>query len=226
MASVNGKLLLITVLRGTKAQTGAYGFSDFGANTDGIIAECYGGIEFSDKERTAIQSFFAAQNMEKFVRGEYIRSSRELPCVCVVPIQSEEDKAPLGRLRATNGESPNDFHYAQKRGSRHKETLKFEVRAVGSHAPGVRDFVFHGLRWLVLAAMPTLHANGIITPMWKSGRDGDMPGEQDTHIIHSAEAHLNYRVLREYNEVLPRDIRTTINSPEYQGGSIPVELSE
>lgn len=225
MANIDVKKLVIELLRGQKSSTGTYGFADLGLNTDSIIAEVYGGSEYTDAERTFIQQFFADRHMPKFVRGEYVRSLRELPCVCVVKQVTGEQGVPMGRHLGVDTSAGGPFQVGLKKGSYHKKTLKLEVRAAGGGSPGIRDFIHHGLEWLILQAMPYLHQQGVLVPVWRDGRDGSLEGEQDTHIIHMAEGYLHYQVQRTYTQIANRGAGVKVNVQDNKGGVVPQELS-
>lgn len=224
-SNVDVKRLVIKILRGTKAENGCYGFGDFALDTDSVLSEVYTSPEYDDSDRAVIKANLERIPMVDFVRGYFVRNRKLLPCICVVRQTDEEDRAPLGRLTSTNGTAPNELFYAEKRGARHRESLKFEVRAAGKGSPGIRDYLYHGLRWLIQQSYPTLHAAGVLHPSWKSGRDGDMGEDQELHIIHRGEAYLNYRIKREHNVVMDRGLGAETNTDEYGGGTTPVELS-
>lgn len=225
MANVDVKYLVTKALRGPKSETGVYSFQDFGLNTDSILTQVYGGAEYTDDERTRIQSFFAGRNMNKFVRGEFVRSPKELPVVCVVPQTTGEQSIPVDRFLGIDPSAGNDFQVGIKKGSYRKKVMKLQVRSVGQGSPGVRDFVFHGMEWLILQAIPYLHQQGVLVPAWRDGREGGMEGEQDPHIIHMAEGFLHYQVERSYTQIVDRGVGVNVNTKDYSGGVTPQELS-
>lgn len=223
--AVDVKKTVLDLLRGTKATTGQYGFGDFSLDTDSVLSTIYTSDSYTDAERENIKSNFAKFNMDTFVRGEFVRSRKELPCICIARTGEQETNAPLGRALGSPSSFGNSFQAGLSRGGIHTETLRLEVRAAGAASGFIRDAIYHGLRWLVTQGMHYLHQRSVTAPMWVDGRDGDMPGEQETHIIQIAQATLRYKVERKATRVVSREgVSVHSNFADHGGGVSPQEL--
>jgi hypothetical protein len=217
--AVDVKKSVIDLLRGTKAVTGEYGFGDFALDTDGLIDTVYED-DYTDAERETIRSNFATFDMNSFVRGEFVRSTKSLPCVCVARAGDDESDPMLGRGLGIASSQGSHFQAGRSRGSIHSESLRLEARAAGAMAPFVRDAIYHGMRWLLVQGMNYFHRKGVIAPMFVGGKDGDMPGEQEGHIIQMAQASLRYKVERKATRIVPRNGNAVRSNFEDHGGGV------
>lgn len=180
------KKRVINLLAGNFATNGYYGLSDL-ATTPGLIDDIFGN-SYSASERTGIQSWFGARNIE--VLGEYNRSPSGLPCVFVYRISDEEaPRSNLGDMMGYENVTSTDLDH--KLGARFQETVELTIWAHTD--PTMRDALYGTCKMLVLRGRGFLESKdeGVDMVQWKGGRDGQgYLGDKQPHIIHTAQARI------------------------------------
>lgn len=201
MSSVNVKKLLRTLLEGTKATTGYYGFGDFAANTDSILSEIYTAPAYTDADRVALAAFFARADDAGVLRNavtvlsEYPRTVKDLPAIFVFRTgDSEHSPGYLGDLYdEIDDDLSTDHSHADTMGTNISESISLHLWASGDGA--LRDDLYLAMRELVIRGRKYLIDGGVEIPQWKNGKDGQLFQEDARpQIIHTAEATITCRV--------------------------------
>lgn len=193
MASTNAKKLIKNLLEGTKAVTGYYGFGDLYANTDGLVSSIYGGIEYSDQDRTDLIAWFAASKVKVF--GEYPRTNAQLPAVFLFRMSDSEagkGEGVLGDGGDYDDDLETDFEDVAINATLFKEQIAIHLWA-DSSGPSQRDDLYLALREIIIRGRRYLHDGGLHIVEWGQGKDGQLYlPEREPHIVHTAQATLNY----------------------------------
>lgn len=193
MATPHAKKIVMDLLKGSKAQTGLYGFQDVISNTDDLLSDILIAPAYDNKQRADWAAWLERVG-EIPVLGEYRRDTAQLPCVLVL---REGDREPQrgGYVGDYIGEIEKDYTVETRRGAKFEEFLELHVWAGGASAPAERDVLYLILRELILRARRYFHAAGMTVCEWTGGQDGQLERpEHAPHIVHCADARLSYQV--------------------------------
>lgn len=190
MSSINTKKLVRELLKGTYATNGYYGLPDLVANTNGLIADIYENNGYTSTEITDLIAWFAAR-VEFPVLAEYPRTVNDLPAVFVFRTNDNElERGIAGDLMGMDEDDESFNVGLEVYGVLVEEQLALRIWATGDGA--MRDDLYLAVRELILRGRGWFHAADLKVE-WKGGKDGQLyMQEADPHIIHTAEATLNF----------------------------------
>lgn len=158
-SKVNIKSIIAEVLQGQKAETGHYGFVDMGKDTDGLLGQIYGpewGHEISN-----IKEFFSLMADSLIVENELEDNGT---CIILSMINKGEIHSPYS---ADDKVTRMDWKVEQEEDP-NRQYLSFQIL---SKNPDERDFLYHGLKALLLRMRSQYPWNGIIRDRLVSGWD-------------------------------------------------------
>lgn len=188
MSSIDAKGRVVSLLSGTKAETGYYGLTDAISNTDGlfdnILSQWSASIRQERRQRLP-------DSIPVF--GESTRLTRKAPAVYVYRNGVRQDNSPLGFQSFTGQDTegnPKKFQFFQVRNVENLQCL-----VLSANSPQQRDDLFLVVRELLYRGVSYFSSIGAIGFQVTNARDGQFVTENaqgSSQIIFAAELDIQF----------------------------------